>query len=194
MWQHEYVVKCYQEEYHCANSKRNLPRKRYIVGAGLYYTGYCHQYALSEHRCYAVECAAHAYKCGLAARAVSKHIIAVGGYVVRCRGKCGNDKQHERECEHTDRRCSRCYGCHIRFWQCDGQNHHQRCHKHLHAHYPPTLGLYHVYYRAPQAFQEPWEIEQCGEKRHITVGNAHLGEHHHRYIIYHEIRYAFCKI
>ena len=78
--------------------------------------------------------------------------------------------------------------------QGESQEHEHGRHDDLHGHNPPALGFHHINYRAPNALEEPGKIEQCREKGHVAVGNAHLGEHHHRDVVDHKVGHPLGKI
>ena len=50
------------------------------------------------------------------------------------------------------------------------------------------------YLWTPERFERPWEIKQTGEQCHFSIGHTHLSEHHHRDVVYNEIRNTLGKI
>ena len=188
------VVQRDQEEDGCRHAKRDLPRHGNVARLALDEAGNEHQSTLTEDRSHTVKDAADADKRGLAAGTVGQHVEAVGSDVMGSTGECSDDEQHKREPEDADRRVATSNGCSIGMRQRQRQQNEHRGHYNLHGDNPPAFGLHHVHNGTPDALEEPREIQQGREERHVAVGDTHLGEHHHRDVIDHKVGHALGKV
>ena len=188
------MVKRHYKECHSAYADSHTPRIGYVARTFLHQTGYGDQYSLTENHRDTIKRAAYAHKTRLTARTMCQHIEAVGSNVMRGRSKGRQDEEYQCEGENAYGRRTGSHGLCLRARQCQKEQAHAGGHKHLHNDYPPAFGANRVHQRCPQPLQEPWEIEQRGEKSHAVIGDAHLGEHHHRDVIDQEIRNTLGKI
>ena len=81
------MVQCYEQQDHTRSPQRQLPGQRDIACLVFDITGYIYQHALREHRRDAIEGRADTDEPCLTLRVVRQHIVAVGGDVMRGRGK-----------------------------------------------------------------------------------------------------------
>jgi hypothetical protein len=181
-WQLPVVPQRQQHEQQCQHAEHRLPGCHHLPGGLGQAPGGIHQPALAADHRHAVEQAAHTHEGGLLVLRQRQQVEAVGGDVVRGRGKGQQPEHGQAELEDAGQR------------QCQRHRTQRRTDDELQGHDPPALGAQQVHQRRPQRLDDPRQVQPARVERDRGVVQAQVLVQHHRQRHHHHIGQALAVV